>query len=153
MGPALQVGSGANGCPSTNPYVAVGGGSNTNGGTCTLDGNNRPTQLNSLKLQDSLTVFAEPTDALVNSWFKGYVYELKFTQPQFGVYGTSTFATGTIGDIVVLQKGDCTGVSTVTPASYTIGSTHSAKMVLEEYGGETEGDEKGGVAQVKSIAD
>merc|ERR1711935_377718 len=107
---------------------------------------------NTVLLTDSLRVFAEPTDALVDSWFQNHVYELKFTQPQFGVYGTASFATGMLGDIVVLQKGGCSGVASVSPSSYTIGSTHSAKMTLEEYGGETIGDEKGGAAMINSVA-
>jgi hypothetical protein len=142
-----------NNCPVDTPYVAVGGGTNANGGTCTLFNSNKNASLaNVVKLQDDLTMFAEPTDALVNSWFHGHVFELKFTQPQFGVYGTPTFATGTVGDIIVVQKGSCTGVEAISPSTYTIGSTHSAKMVLEEYGGEIQGDEKGGAAQVVAIA-
>jgi hypothetical protein len=142
-----------NNCPVDTPDVAVGGGTNANGGTCTLFNSNKNASLaNVVKLQDDLTMFAEPTDALVNSWFHGHVFELKFTQPQFGVYGTPTFATGTVGDIIVVQKGSCTGVEAISPSTYTIGSTHSAKMVLEEYGGEIQGDEKGGAAQVVAIA-
>jgi hypothetical protein len=146
-------------CPHDNPYVAIGGGANTNeddagvgGGTCNLV-SGTPRLINTVLLTDSLSVFDEPTDALVNSWFMNHVYELKFTQPQFGVYGTSTFSTGMMGDIVVLQKGGCSGVASISPASYTIGASHSAKMVLEEYGGETVGDEKGGAAKIKAIAE
>jgi hypothetical protein len=114
--------------------------------------NGKPQLANAMKLPDELTLFAEPTDALVNSWFQGHVYELKFTQPQYGIYGTKTFATGTAGDIVVLQKHNCNGVNAISPATYTLGTSHSAKMTLIEYGGETLGDEKGGAAEIASIA-
>jgi len=150
--PNLHAGSGANGCPLTPAYVAIGGGSNANAGVCTLDGSNKATMLNAVRLTDQLTVFAEPTDALVNSWFQGYVFELKFTQPQFGVYGTPTFASGFANDIVVLQKDNCNGVHEIQMSTYVLGGSRSAKMVLEEFGGEMQGDEKGGAAMVKSIA-
>jgi hypothetical protein len=139
---ALDVLQTGTNCPVDSPNVN----SNANGGTCLL------TLANAVKLQDDLTVFPEPTDALVTSWFRSRVYEFKFTQPQFGTYGTKTFSAGQVGDIVVLQKNNCQGVHLITPQGYAVGSTHSAKMVLEEHGGEVLGDEKGGTARVKGIA-
>jgi hypothetical protein len=105
------------------------------------------------QLDDSLVVFKEPTDSLIASWFQGRVYEMKFTQPQNGAYGT-TLATGLPGDIVVLKKNGCTGVSSITAANYQITGIHeeSAKIVLEEHGGETMGDEKGGTARETPLA-
>jgi hypothetical protein len=138
-------------CPVDTPKVAVGGGTNSNGGLCsrtsmtitTSSGTTttlRPELINPVLLLDQLTIFAEPTDALVNSWFIGHVYELKFTQPQFGTYGTKSFATGTAGDVVVLQKTThdrntayCSDVNTISPSDYTIGSATSAKMTLGDY--------------------
>jgi len=103
-------------------------------------------------LQDMLTVFKEPTDALITSWYQYNVQELRFTQPQQGVHGDPTFATGQQGDIIVLKKDSCTGVSAIDPSSYMLGQTYSAKLVLEEAGGETTGDEKGGTASVYPLA-
>lgn len=131
----LQAGSN---CPLDNPNTV----SNDNLGTCTTS------LANAVKLQDDLQIFPEPTDALVTSWFQSHVYELRFTQPQWGTWGTKTFATGQEGDIVVLQKEDCTGVHLIDTNTYSIGLTYSAKMTLGEYGNETGGDEKGGAAQV-----
>jgi len=179
-------------CPVDSPYVAVGGGTNDNGGTCmTTPANNGPTLTNVVTLVDHVQVFTPPIDALVTSWFQNHVYELKFTQPQIGIWNTKTFSSGTEGDIVVLKKigtvpgigqtggtsgyndvyqaPDCTGVHEISPDSYTLGTTHSAKMVLAEYGDNadakdldnsltisdqerSDSDEKGGAAMVTSIA-
>jgi hypothetical protein len=135
----LQAGTN---CPLDSPNTI----SNSNGGTCTAK------LANAVKLQDDLQIFPEPTDALVTSWFRSHVYELKFTQPQWGVYGTKTFAAGQEGDIVVLQKEDCNNVHSIHPSTYSLAGSHSAKFTLEEYGNETQGDEKGGVAQVIGLA-
>jgi hypothetical protein len=143
---AIQTLNGGNNCPVDSPNNGVGGGTNANGGTCNT------TLVNAVNLPDDLQVFSEPTDALVNSWFVGHVYELRFTQPQFSFYGLKTWSCGQKGDIVVIQKNNCNGVHAITSASYTLGSTHSNKMVLEEYGGETTGDEKGGAAEVAAVA-
>jgi len=129
-------------CPLDHPRYT----NNLNGGSCT--GN----LTNAVKLQDDLQVFAEPTDSLALSWFQGRVSELKFTQPQWGVYGTKTFAAGQKGDIIVLQKLSCVNVHKVRAAAYSFGSPHSSRFNLEEYGGETKGDEKGGAAEVAAIA-
>merc|ERR1711881_582525 len=98
----------------------------------------------------------EPTESLVQSWFQYQVHELRFTQPQTGTYGDGakpwSFSTGHKGDIVVLKKDTCTGVHSITPADYLLGQTYSAKMTLQEGGGETTGDEKGGVARVVGLA-
>jgi len=119
---------------------------NSNGGSCTL------MLENSVRLQDDLVIFPEPTDALVNSWFVKDIFELRFNQPQWGIYGTKTFATGVAGDVVVLQKENCNNVHAINAGTYAVGGTNSQKMVLEEYGGEDPGSEQGGVASVKSIA-
>jgi hypothetical protein len=103
-------------------------------------------------LQDMLTVFKEPTDNLVETWYQNNVQELRFTQPQQGVYGSPTFSTGQEGDIVVLKKDSCIGVHAIDSSSYLFGQTFSAKFVLEAAGGETAGDEKGGVAGVYPLA-
>merc|ERR1719450_1543363 len=111
---AMQTLNGGNNCPLDNPNNGVGGGTNANGGTCNT------TLVNAVNLQDDLQVFPEPTDALVTSWFKGHVYEMRFTQPQFGVQYTKTWSCGQMGDIVVLKKGDCSNVHAITPSTYTI---------------------------------
>jgi len=108
------------------------------------------------KLDDKLTIFKEPTDSLVTSWFQYQVHELRFTDPQYGIYGQAynveSFSAGLPGDIVVLKKDDCNNVHAITPQDYLIGSTYSAKFSLEEAGGETVGDQKGGTALVKPLA-
>jgi len=103
-------------------------------------------------LADTLTVLKEPTDSLVTRWFQSNVRELRFTQPQQGLHGTPTFSAGIAGDIVVLRKDSCTGVHTITPAGFILGQSNSAKFALEEAGGETLGDEKGGTAAVYPLA-
>lgn len=145
-------------CPVDNANMGANGGTNANGGTCNT------TLLNVVKLTDELQLFTEPTQALVTSWFKNHVYELKFTQPQFGVYGTKTFSAGYKGDFVVLQKDNCDDVHAVTSVNYVRNGAaprdshaHSAKMTLEEYGTFTDhrghvGDEKGGAALIKAVA-
>jgi len=130
-----------------------------------------------VRLQDDLQIFTQPLDALITTWYQNNVAELKFNQPQWGVYGTKTFSTGQAGDFVVLQKNNCNNVNLRTPSVYTIGKTDqsisgysSALMMLEEYsvrgnpasmppalGGDLRdimaiGDEKGGVATVISLA-
>jgi hypothetical protein len=114
------------------------------------------------KLDDKLTVFKEPTDSLVNSWYQYQVHELAFTRPQMGVYYPEPhsnavyikddFTTGKAGDIVVLKKNDCNNVHAIKTTDYLIGSAYSAKFTLAEAGGEVTGDEKGGVAGVKPLA-
>jgi len=99
-----------------------------------------------------LTIFSEPTNSLVTSWFRYNVQELRFTQPQQGTYGQVDFSTGLVGDIIVLQKNDCTNVHLITSADYMIGNTYSAKITLEEGGNKVTGDEKGGVASVLPLA-
>jgi hypothetical protein len=131
-----------NNCPVDRPNNFT----NANGASCSLSLHNP------VRLQDDLVIFPEPTDALVDEWFVNDVYELRFNQPQWGVYNTKTFATGTEGDIVVLQKDNCAGVHLIHASTYSVGGTHSQKMVLEEYGGENLGDEKGGHASVQAIA-
>jgi len=129
-------------CPVDAPNVHT----NSNNGTCGT------MLINAHKLQDDLQVFTEPTMSLVTSWFIGKVYELKFTQPQFGVYGTKTFSTGQPGDMVVLQKGGCVGVSAITLDKYHVGSSHSTKMTLKDYGEGVQGEEKGAAAKMHTIA-
>jgi hypothetical protein len=109
------------------------------------------------QLDDRLTIFKEPTDALVTSWFQHQVHELRFTQPQTGYYDytgakASNFATGQVGDIVVLQKSNCTGANIVNTSGYGFGLGQSAKFTLEEAGNVTTGDEKGGTAKVWPLA-
>jgi hypothetical protein len=116
------------------------------------------------QLPDRLTVFKEPTDALVTSWFQFQVHELRFTQPQSGWWSPDkslNFASGQSGDIVVLKKGDCLGVESITPESYNIhtdspynhiGQRYSARFVLEEAGNVTKGDENGGTATTLPLA-
>jgi len=109
------------------------------------------------QLDDRLTIFKEPTDALVTSWFQYQVHELRFTQPQTGYYDytgakSSNFATGQVGDIVVLQKSNCTDAHVVNTAGYGFGLGQSAKFTLEEAGNVTTGDEKGGTAKVWPLA-
>lgn len=129
---------------------------------------------NVFQLTDVLTIIKEPTDSLVTSWFQYQVAELRFTQPQAGVYGHN-FATGLPGDIVVLQKDNCNNVHTVDPSTYsfttaaipysihpdthplpsnvaTVPVRHSAKFVLGEAGEETAGDENGGTALELALA-
>lgn len=112
---------------------------------------------NAVPLQDMLVIIKEPSDSLVTSWFQYNVQELRFTQPQhatcYNLPCRSDFQTGAPGDIVVLQKDNCEGVHLVNAASYTIGSTNSDKIVLHQAGGITEGDEKGGVADVIPLAE
>lgn len=108
--------------------------------------------LNVKPLEDMLTVLKEPTDNLVTRWFQSNVQELRFTQPQQGTFGTPEFSAGMAGDIVVLQKDSCTGVHAITASAFVLGQTYSAKFSLEEAGGETAGDEKGGTASVYPLA-
>lgn len=67
-------------------------------------------------------------------------------------YRETNFATGLPGDIVVLQKDNCSDVNLVSPESFMFGTTHSARFTLSEAGGETEGDEKGGTAKEWPLA-
>lgn len=133
---------------------------------------------NVFQLTDVLTVIKEPTDSLVTSWFQYQVAELRFTQPQAGVYGHN-FATGLPGDIIVLQKDNCNNVHTIDASTYsfttaaaaysitpgpnngghplpnnvaTVPVRHSAKFVLGEAGEETVGDENGGTALEMALA-
>jgi hypothetical protein len=143
-------------CPVDGPNVN----SNSNGGTCTSP----PTLVNVVKLADDLQIFVEPTGSLVTSWFYQNIYEMRFSQPQFGVHGTKTFSTGQAGDIVVLKKiidpyavPDCSDVYAVSTTTHTFvmsetAPASSAKFALTEGGGESMGDEKGGVASVKELA-
>jgi len=103
-------------------------------------------------LEDMLTILVEPTDSLVTSWFQYHVLELRFTQPQVGFYGNPSFATGQPGDIIVLKTGSCTGVHEVSAAGYSFGNSYSSRFMLEEAGGTTVGDEKGGMASVVPLA-
>lgn len=103
------------------------------------------------QLNDLLTVIKEPTDALVWSWFQNEVAELKFTQPQQGVFGVN-MATGLPGDIVVLQRNNCVGVHDISPSTFTFTAGHSAKFTLEEAGNVIMGDEKGGTAKETPLA-
>jgi len=119
---------------------------------------------NVVQLPDRLTIFKEPTDSLVTSWFQYQVHELRFTQPQAGYWDAeklSNFAGGQAGDMVVLQKGSCAGVNSITASTYQIYTdspynnvhqTHSARFTLEETGNVTVGDEKGGAASVVPLA-
>jgi len=67
---------------------------------------------------------------------------------------------GQAGDIVVLQRTDCSNVNAITPTAYTIGASHSAKIVLEDIslgydstpGASSIKAEMGGAALVKSLA-
>jgi hypothetical protein len=105
------------------------------------------------QLPDKLTIFQEPTEALLTSWFQYQVAELRFTQPQQGTYGQEAFAGGQTGDIVVLQKDNCNDVHSITPETYYINSaTKSRKMTLMEAGGVTHEDEKGGTASDVQLA-
>jgi len=106
-------------------------------------------------LQDMLTIIKEPTDKLLSAYtfFQYNVQELLFTQPQQGTYGTPTFATGDVGDIIVLQIGGCTDVHSVSAASYSLDNpTSSSRFTLSATGGEVTGDEKGGQASVYALA-
>jgi len=103
-------------------------------------------------VQDMLTILKEPTDSLVTSWFQYNVQELRFTQPQQGQFGSPTFSTGIPGDIVVLKRQNCTDVHVVDTSSYMFDRSFSAKITLEEAGGETTGDEKGAMASVMPLA-
>jgi len=116
---------------------------------------------NVVPLQDMLSIFKEPTDSLVTSWFQYNVQELRFTDPQDlvyhsaaneGGYGTATFTAGYPGDIIVLKKDSCTDVHAITADHYAIGVEYSAKIVLEEAGGLTVGDQKGGTAGIIPLA-
>jgi hypothetical protein len=119
---------------------------------------------NVVQLPDRLTIFKEPTDSLVTSWFQYQVHELRFTQPQAGYWHPeklSNFAGGQAGDMVVLQKDSCAGVESITASSYQIYTdspynnvhqTHSARFTLEETGNVTMGDENGGAAGVVPLA-
>jgi len=149
-------------CPVDDPHVAVGGGSNPDGAVCEryhdpLTNAYRPLLVNGVRLPDELTVFAEPIDALVDSWYEGHVYEMRFTQPQFGVVGTKTFAAGMAGDVVVLQRdGGCSGAHLIQGAANTSSYVHghSARMVLEEHSPDTNStDDDGGSAKVRSLAE
>jgi len=104
------------------------------------------------KLADMLTVFKEPIDSLVTSWFQYHVLELRFTQPTQGLFGTSMFATGDVGDMVVLKKGDCTGAYAIDALTYAFNQTFSSRMYLERTGDVTLGDEKGAVAGIYPLA-
>merc|ERR1711988_1787345 len=109
------------------------------------------------QLDDRLTIFKEPTYALVTSWFQHQVHELRFTQPQTGYFDftgakNTNFATGQIGDYVVLQKDNCTDAHVVNTSGYHFGLGQSARFTLEEAGNVTVGDEKGGTATVWPLA-
>jgi hypothetical protein len=103
-------------------------------------------------LEDMLSIFVEPTDSLVTSWFQYNVLELRFTQPQMGIYGNPSFVTGEAGDIIVLKTDSCTGVAGVSAAGYSFGNTYSSRFTLEQTGGVTTGDEKGAMASVIPLA-
>jgi len=103
------------------------------------------------QLGDLLTVIKEPTDALMWSWFQNEVAELKFTQPQQGVFGQN-LATGLPGDIVVLQQNNCVGVHDISTSTFAFTAGHSAKFVLQEAGNVIMGDEKGGTAKEIPLA-
>jgi len=127
-GTIATLNAGSN-CPVDSPYVAVGGGSNTNGGTCDM-----PIQaVNSVLLVDELQVFVEPTDSLISNWPINNVYELKFTQPQFGVIGTKTYSTGKAGDFIVLQKSNCNGIIKGASAYLQGNNARSGTLTLQDY--------------------
>jgi hypothetical protein len=119
---------------------------------------------NVVQLPDRLTIFKEPTDSLVTTWFQYHVNELRFTQPQQGTWSadkTSNFATGQAGDMVVLKKDNCVGAEAVMASTYQIYTDdpydhihqkNSARFTLEETGNVTLGDENGGGAGVKPLA-
>lgn len=109
------------------------------------------------QLDDRLTIFKEPTDALITTWYHQQVHELRFTQPQTGYFDytgakNTNFATGQIGDFVVLQKDNCTDAHIVNTSGYQFGLGQSARFALEEAGNVTVGDEKGGTAKVWPLA-
>jgi hypothetical protein len=111
------------------------------------------------QLNDVLTIIKEPTDALITAWFQTSIHELRFTQPQMGLRAgsasapaSSVVATGQEGDIVVLQKLNCDNVHQITPANFLTGQTYSAKIVLNEAGKTTMGDERGGTAKEVALA-
>jgi len=143
---AIEQLLGGSECPIDSPHRDT----NPNGGSCTTS------LVNSVLLPDEVQVFPEPTDSLVASWFQGSVWELKFTQPQSGIYGTKTFSTGQPGDMVVLSKGNCSDAHAISPSSYFIGAEYSAKMTLQAYGNESlhgeSQDEKGAAAEVVVLA-
>jgi hypothetical protein len=103
------------------------------------------------QLDDLLIVIKEPTDALTLSWFQNEISELRFTQPQMGIFN-SNFASGLPGDLVVLQQTNCVGVHTISTSTFSFTDGHSAKFTLEEAGDVIMGDEKGGTAQDGPLA-
>jgi len=137
---------------------------------------------NVVQLQDQLTLFKQPTDALVTTWYQYQVSELRFSSPQMGTWTadkSKNFAGGQKGDIIVLKKNDCNGVASVNSATYQIGNAEttltpnqqmfqSARFTLIEGGRTAPGltalsdgtadttcltcDVKGGVAGVTSLA-
>jgi len=122
-----------------------------------------PDNVKQLGSHSVLTIIKEPTDALLTSWFQHQVHELRFTQPQQGAtdetwkgngeaYRETNFATGLPGDIIVLQKNNCSDVHLISPNTYTFGTNHSARFTLAEAGGVTLGDEKGGTAEEWPLA-
>jgi len=111
------------------------------------------------QLNDVLTVIKEPTDALITTWFQTSIHEMRFTQPQMGdragsasAPASSIVATGQAGDIIVLQKLNCDGVHAISANSFVTGQTYSAKIVLEEAGKHSTGDERGGTAKEYPLA-
>jgi len=113
------------------------------------------------QLDDVLTIIKEPTDALIPIWFQYQVHELKFTQPQQGLWtgvessppDYKNMATGLPGDLGVLQKNDCTDVHSISTSNYEFEQGHSARFTLQEAGGDVgTGDEKGGTATENALA-
>ena len=86
-----------------------------------------------VRLSAQLHVFPEPVGALTFSWNQGKINELRFNEPQWGVWGDRNFSTGLIDDIVVLKQNDCTGVHELGNAEdYFLGTSYSAKMFLQD---------------------
>merc|ERR1712100_682125 len=104
------------------------------------------------RITDELIVIKEPTDKLITEWFRGSVYELRFNQPQIGSFDNGDLHTGHPGDIIVLQQNGCSGVHLISPASFMVVQKFSAKMTLQDYGGEILGDERGGTAREGPLA-
>merc|ERR1711988_1081810 len=130
---------------------------------------------NVAQLTDRLTLIKEPTDVLITTWYQFQVQELRFTQPQQGIWtndNSQNFAGGESGDIIVLKAptpstasnpnpNHCAGVETITASSYSIyqdapynlvRQDYSPPFTLTEAGGVTAGDEKGGVAGISALA-
>lgn len=122
------------------------------------------------KISEDLTVFKEPTAALVTSFHRGRIYNLDFTSPQQGDYNdpaAKEFSTGLPGDCVVLtQAADCSQAYTVSSADYFVGVSYdsttgeyleqhrSSMMSLDESDADNtvNGDTKGGVASYNALA-